>query len=107
MDQDSTEHPGYGIISSDQRNRKLRKGLGGCQRFQSLAHVAEIVLDPKLAYPKQAAPSPHLQFQGGERNRRRQAAAWFTCPWYGQANQAHVITKQGEQPVVLSERAHL
>jgi hypothetical protein len=82
MDQDSTEHPGYGIISSDQRNRKLRKGLGGCQRFQSLAHVAEIVLDPKLADPKQAASTPHLQFQGGERNCRRQAAAWFTCPWY-------------------------
>jgi hypothetical protein len=81
MDQDSTEHPGYGIISSDQRNRKLRKGLGGCQRFQSLAHVAEIVLDPKLTYPKQAASTPYLEFQGGERNRRRQAAARWTCPW--------------------------
>ena len=65
------------------------------------------MLDPKWAYPKQAAASSPLPFQGGERNRRRQAAAWFTSPWYGQANQTYVITEQGEQPVVLPEGSHL
>ena len=40
------------IITCDQGNREFRKGLGSCQRFQSLADVAEIMLDPKLAHPQ-------------------------------------------------------
>jgi hypothetical protein len=52
MHQDRTEHSRHWIITSDQGNREFRKSLGSCQRFQSLADVAEIMLDPKLAHPQ-------------------------------------------------------